>query len=96
MAKSHRFKLLVEGKTDKWVIPELMKANGLIWNNDDGEHLVHIEELQGFDKVNIYTWLAWQEQPGKQLHQALQSQILDPKHTKAQPFVDWFRQLYQL
>ena len=47
-------------------------------------------------KVNLYTWLAWQDPPGQSPGLALTKKILDPKSTKAAPFVAWFRQLYQL
>ncbi len=49
-----------------------------------------------FDKANIYTWLAWQEPPGRQLHQAVMERILNPKHQKAEKFVTWFKTLYDL
>jgi hypothetical protein len=48
------------------------------------------------DKAQIYSWLAWQEPPGRQIHQAIKERILDPKHPEAQKFVNWFRQLYRL
>jgi hypothetical protein len=48
------------------------------------------------DKAQIYSWLAWQKPPGRQLHQAIKERILDPQHPEAQRFVSWFRQLYQL
>lgn len=48
------------------------------------------------DKANIYTWLAWQHPPGRQLHQAIMERILDPKHPQARRFVTWFRTLYGL
>jgi len=48
------------------------------------------------DKANIYTWLAWQNPPGRQLHQAVMEKILDPTHPNAQKFVQWFRDLYGL
>ena len=47
-------------------------------------------------KANIYTWLAWQNPPGRQLHQAVVEQILSPRCPHAQPFVSWFRDLYQI
>jgi hypothetical protein len=47
-------------------------------------------------KANIYTWLAWQNPPGRQLHQAVVEQILSPRSAHAQPFVSWFRELYQI
>jgi len=48
------------------------------------------------DKANIYTWLAWQNPPGRQLHQAVMERILDPNHPNAQRFVTWFKTLYDL
>lgn len=51
---------------------------------------------QKLDKANIYTWLAWQKSPGRQLHQAVMERILDPKHPNAQKFVTWFKTLYNL
>lgn len=48
------------------------------------------------DKANIYTWLAWQNPPGRQLHNAVMEKILNPKHPKAQIFINWFKNLYVL
>jgi hypothetical protein len=48
------------------------------------------------DKARIYSWLAWQKPPGRQLHQAIKERILDPQHPEAQKFVSWFRRLYGL
>lgn len=48
------------------------------------------------DKANIYTWLAWQNPPGRQLHQAIKECILHPNHPNAQRFVTWFKTLYGL
>jgi len=48
------------------------------------------------DKAYIYTWLAWQNPPGRQLHNAIMERILNPQHPKAQTFVTWFRNLYEL
>lgn len=48
------------------------------------------------DKANIYTWLAWQNPPGRQLHQAIMERILNPSHPNAQNFVSWFKTLYDL
>jgi hypothetical protein len=49
-----------------------------------------------WEKAKIYSWLAWQEPPGRQLHQAIKERILDPQHPESQQFVSWFRRLYQL
>lgn len=48
------------------------------------------------DKANIYTWLAWQNEPGRQLHEAVKEPILNATHPKAQDFVNWFKRLYDL
>jgi hypothetical protein len=48
------------------------------------------------DKAYIYSWLAWQNPPGRQLHNAIEEKILDPQHPKAQVFVNWFKGLYDL
>jgi hypothetical protein len=46
------------------------------------------------DKANIYTWLAWQNEPGRQLHQAVKEQILNPTHPQSKVFFNWFQQLF--
>ena len=48
------------------------------------------------DKAYIYTWLAWHNPPGRQLHNAIKEKILNPQHPKAQTFVSWFKTLYDL
>ena len=48
------------------------------------------------DKANIYSWLAWQDPPGQQLHDAVRQKILNPNHPKAHAFVTWFKELYDL
>ncbi len=45
------------------------------------------------DKARIHTWLAWQDPPGRQLHDAVKFQMLKPSPLSA-PFVGWFRSLY--
>ncbi|MGK7946187.1 MAG: DUF3226 domain-containing protein [Microcystaceae cyanobacterium] len=48
------------------------------------------------DKANIYTWLAWQNEPGRQLHQAINEKILNPNHPQSQVFFQWFKELFNL
>ena len=45
-------------------------------------------------KAEIYTWLAWQDEPGPQLHEAVKHRVLDPKKPESRAFVDWFRCLF--
>ncbi len=48
------------------------------------------------DKARCHTFLAWQDPPGRQLHQALKERLLDPRAAGGRSFVAWFRQLYGL
>ena len=45
-------------------------------------------------KAELHTWLAWQDPPGLQLHDAVQGQALDPTRPESRPFVKWFRDLF--
>ncbi len=49
---------------------------------------------RGRDKAQIYTWLAWQHQPGRQLHQAICEKQLAAGAPGAKLFVEWFRGLF--
>lgn len=48
------------------------------------------------DKALIHTWLAWQDPPGRQLHDAVKQAMLDPTLPYAAPFIAWFKLLYEL
>lgn len=45
-------------------------------------------------KSVVHTWLAWQQEPGPQLHEAVMRRVLDPHHPQSQPFVSWFTRLF--
>ncbi len=47
-------------------------------------------------KANLYTWLAWQDEPGYSPGIALTRRILDPGAAYADAFVAWFRELYRI
>ena len=48
------------------------------------------------DKAIIHTWLAWQDPPGRQLHDAVKQAMLGANHPYAGPFIAWFKTLYEL
>lgn len=48
------------------------------------------------DKALLHTWLAWQDPPGRQLHDAIKQRMLDPGSPYAASFVAWFRALYEV
>jgi hypothetical protein len=45
-------------------------------------------------KARLLTWLAWQDEPGKQYGQAVNARILGHDSSTALAFVDWFRRLF--
>lgn len=48
------------------------------------------------DKAQIHSWLAWQDPPGRQLHQAVMERMLHGKSPALERFIAWFRRLYDL
>ena len=49
---------------------------------------------QDVSKSVVHTWLAWQRDPGLQLHIAVKQRVLDPSHPKSALFISWFDQLF--
>ena len=47
-------------------------------------------------KAEIHTWLAWQDEPGLRLYDAVTHGVLDPTRPASGPFVNWFRGLFRL
>ena len=52
------------------------------------------------DKINLRTWLTWQNKPDSQILTAIDAKnktpLLDLTHSNAQAFVAWFKALYEL
>lgn len=47
-------------------------------------------------KANIHTWLAWQEEPGKPMGQAITKRYVDANALHAQQLIMWIRRLFDL
>jgi len=47
-------------------------------------------------KANIHTWLAWQEEPGKPMGQAITKRYLKAESTHAQQLMAWIHQVFKL
>lgn len=89
----------MEGMLETFLSYMLPIDNELLWQF--AQAVTHEAKDKGaiftsshLDKANIYTWLAWQNPPGRQLHQAIMERIFHPNHPKAQRFVNWFKNLY--
>jgi hypothetical protein len=48
------------------------------------------------EKAELHAWLAWQDPPGRQLHDAVRARHLLPAPPVTDPFVGWFRQLFEI
>lgn len=45
-------------------------------------------------KAKIHTFLAWQDEPGKPIGQAITTRILNPDAEEAKAFIGWLNKLY--
>lgn len=69
---------------------------------EESEHAISKVESQGIQqytsrhrpKAIIHTYLAWQEEPGRTLPQAIQKHYLDVSSDNARPFVTWISRLF--
>lgn len=69
---------------------------------EESEHAISKVESQGIQqytpkhrpKAKIHTYLAWQEEPGRTLPQAIQKHYLDVSSDNARPFVTWLNRLF--
>lgn len=47
-------------------------------------------------KAHIHTWLAWQEEPGKPMGQAITKRYLDASSSHAQQMINWLHKLFEV
>ncbi len=79
----------------------LVPANDLLWQKA-ADCLQEIpEEERRFSpehakKAHLHTWLAWQEEPGKPMGQAITARYLDADAPHAHTLVAWLRNLFAL
>lgn len=48
------------------------------------------------EKAELHAWLAWQDPPGRQLHDAVRARALPPAPPVTDAFVGWFRRLFEV
>lgn len=82
----------------QFLLPENRKA---LWNFS--EQICQQAKSQGAcfkdchsDKAKIHTWLAWQDPPGRQIHQAIMERILSSDSPQAAVFMQWFCDLFEI
>lgn len=47
-------------------------------------------------KAAMHSWLAWHDEPGRQLHEALKHRLLKPGSPIVDRFMAWFRALFEV
>jgi len=78
---SYKYKLLVEGRDDQYVMQNLLVRH-------------KISSVYDQQKVYLATWLAWQKRPGIPLGAAINQRYLDAKAPQAHKLIDWIRTLF--
>ena len=48
------------------------------------------------EKAHVFTWLAWQDEPGRNLKHMDFGDVFDPRSRHAQPFITWFQKLFEI
>lgn len=90
----HFLELLVPRKEDNPLWSRVMDAlNGMPPEDSFPDYAKRFKE-QDRRKALIHTWLAWQEEPGKPLGQALTARYFDAHAPHALVFINWIRQLF--
>ena len=59
------------------------------------DHAAPFKEVHR-EKAELFTWLAWQDEPGRNFKNRDFNSIFDPQAEAARPFVDWFRRLFDV
>ena len=74
---------------------DVMYKNAVDKVSDLYENNKHLKEIRK-QKANIYTWLAWQEEPGQSFGTAVKSNILNAKGEAIQPFLNWIKDTFDV
>ena len=74
---------------------DFMYENATKTVKDLYENNKHLKEIRK-QKANIYTWLAWQEEPGQSFGTAIKSNILNAKGEAIQPFLNWLKDTFDV
>ena len=75
------------------VHPELMEESESAISNVESKGLQQYTPRHR-PKAKIHTYLAWQEEPGRTLPQAIQKHYLDVSSENSRPFVEWLSRLF--
>jgi hypothetical protein len=77
----------------------LVPENDTLWKRAETclSQIPQDEKLFGhFIKAHIHTWLAWQEEPGRPLGQAITRRYLDSNALQAGQLIQWLKKVFDL
>ena len=89
------------GMLEDWLVRLIPEASGPLYElarncvSDSQRHGAPFKEVHR-TKAEIHTWLAWQDEPGLRLYDAVIHRMLDPNRPGSRPFVTWFRNLFRV
>ena len=63
--------------------------------NDSKTHGAPFKKVHE-EKAHVFTWLAWQDEPGRNLNTVDFANVFDPKSSHAQPFIAWLLKLFDI
>ena len=75
------------------------RENNPLWSYA-GQCLDNLPEIperypnQDRSKAHVHTWLAWQQEPGKPLGQAITARYIDANAPNAKELIEWLRNLF--
>ncbi len=90
---------LSAGYIENFVISMLQEKDALLWKKVKTavDRLPLTERRfapKDKDKAYVYTWLAWQKEPGMPLGRSITAGYFDANASDAQQLIEWLRQLY--
>ncbi len=91
----------LEGMLEDWLVRLIPEASGPLYElarkcvSDSKRQGAPFREVHR-TKAEIHTWLAWQDQPGLRLYEAVTRRVLDPERPESGPFVSWFTSLFRV
>lgn len=87
------------GKLEDFVRLLVPRDDALAPKADSVLDEIEKEGLQKYEpkdrsKAFIYTWLAWQKEPGRPMGRAITQKALNPDSSTADPFIAWLQRLF--
>lgn len=91
----------LKGMLEDWLVELIPEESGSLYelarkSVSDAKHQGAPFKDVHRTKAEIHTWLAWQDQPGLRLYDAVVHRVLDPTRPESMPFVNWFRRLFRV